>query len=143
MSEFFKFIHSMNWFSSGALPGGNVEEFFIFIIAIFCACFIAFILCAAAGFFGSKNVTSFSGLNAQYECGFEGYESAAAPRLCAFYRFAVLFVLFEAEVVFLIPWVLGISERINDPGYFCLGFPFLAVLGVGFALEFIRGALEF
>lgn len=40
-----------------------------------------------------------------YECGFEPYEDSKHIFDLRFYLLAVLFIIFDIEIVFLIPWV--------------------------------------
>lgn len=42
-----------------------------------------------------------------YECGFEPFGEARSPFDVGFYLVAILFLVFDLEVRFLLPWVLG------------------------------------
>ncbi len=57
-----------------------------------------------------------------------------------FYMVAVSFIIFDVEVVFLFPWAVVFK----DFGWYGLAVmtPFLAVLCVGLAYEWLRGGLE-
>jgi NADH:ubiquinone oxidoreductase subunit 3 (subunit A) len=42
-----------------------------------------------------------------YECGFEPFGEARSPFDIGFYLVSILFLIFDIEVRFLLPWVLG------------------------------------
>ncbi len=75
-----------------------------------------------------------------YECGFEAFEDARMKFDVRYYLVAILFILFDLEIAFLVPWAVVLP----DIGFF--GFAammvFLAVLVVGFVYEWKKGALE-
>jgi NADH-quinone oxidoreductase subunit A len=75
-----------------------------------------------------------------YECGFNAFDDARMKFDVRFYLVAILFIIFDLEVAFLFPWAVAFG----DVGWF--GFwsmmVFLAVLTVGFAYEWKKGALE-
>jgi NADH-quinone oxidoreductase subunit A len=75
-----------------------------------------------------------------YECGFEAFEDARMQFDVRYYLVAILFILFDLEVAFLVPWAVVLK----DLGMF--GFVsmmiFLAILVVGFVYEWMKGALE-
>lgn len=78
-----------------------------------------------------------------YECGMLAAGSGHARFAVKFYVTAMLFILFDIEVVFLIPWVLvfreflAVSLPILLPVFF-----FLAVLIIGLVYELKKGAIE-
>lgn len=51
-----------------------------------------------------------------YECGVVGEESSSSRVHSGFYLIAILFVLFDIEIIFLYPWALAYRDFIND-GY--------------------------
>ena len=72
-----------------------------------------------------------------YECGFEPYEDARQKFDVHFYLLAILFILFDIEAMFLIPWCVSLPF-INYVGYLimmefilelCLGFLYIWYLG--------------
>jgi len=60
-----------------------------------------------------------------------------------FYLVAMLFIVFDIEVVFMVPWAVAFRQLPAESGYLlaAMGF-FLAVLTVGFVYAWKRGALE-
>ena len=78
--------------------------------------------------------------NAPYECGFEAFEDARMKFDVRYYLVAILFILFDLEIVFLFPWAVALGE-IGTLGFWSMMF-FLFVLVVGFAYEWLKGALR-
>jgi NADH-quinone oxidoreductase subunit A len=75
-----------------------------------------------------------------YECGFEPFDDARNTFDVRFYVVAILFLIFDIEVVFLFPWTLNLD--IIGVRAYLVGIFFLIILTVGFAYEWMRGALD-
>ena len=75
-----------------------------------------------------------------YECGYDAFGEARSPFDIGFYLVAILFLVFDIEVAYLIPWALG-GVLSGWAGLFAL-FLFLGVLIVGFIYEWGKGALD-
>ena len=75
-----------------------------------------------------------------YECGFEPYEDARNIFDVKFYLVAILFIIFDIETMFLLPWSVSVSQ-INALGFWSM-IDFLVELGVGFVYIWYVGALE-
>jgi NADH-quinone oxidoreductase subunit A len=75
-----------------------------------------------------------------YECGFEAFEDARMKFDVRYYLVAILFILFDLEIAFLFPWAIVLQE-IGMFGFLAM-VVFLAILVVGFAYEWKKGALE-
>ncbi len=78
--------------------------------------------------------------NSPYECGFEAFEDTRIKFDVRYYLVAILFIIFDLEIVFLFPWAVSLA-RIGMPGFVAM-VVFLAILVVGFVYEWKRGALE-
>ena len=78
--------------------------------------------------------------NSPYECGFEAFEDARMKFDVRYYLIAILFILFDLETAFLIPWAVVLQE-IGLFGLFAM-IVFLVILTVGFLYEWKKGALE-
>lgn len=78
-----------------------------------------------------------------YECGLP-MEGKPHPRFAVkFYVTAMLFILFDIEVVFLVPWALVYREFLAAGiAITAATAVFLGVLVLGLLYEFKRGALE-
>jgi NADH-quinone oxidoreductase subunit A len=75
-----------------------------------------------------------------YECGFEAFEDARMKFDVRYYLVAILFILFDLEIAFLVPWAISLKE-IGLLGFVSM-IIFLAILVVGFIYEWMKGALE-
>ena len=75
-----------------------------------------------------------------YECGFEAFEDARMKFDVRYYLVAILFILFDLEIAFLFPWAVSLQE-VGVTGFVAVVI-FLAVLVVGFAYEWKKGALD-
>lgn len=75
-----------------------------------------------------------------YECGMPLVGSSRERFSVKFYLVALLFILFDIETVFLIPWSL-MHRKLGIPGLIEV-LVFLVVLGVGYLYIYRRGALE-
>jgi NADH-quinone oxidoreductase subunit A len=78
--------------------------------------------------------------NSPYECGFEAFENTRMKFDVRFYLVAILFIIFDLEMVFLFPWAVAMG-KIGWGGFFAMGL-FLFILTIGFIYEWKKGALE-
>ena len=79
-----------------------------------------------------------------YECGMPA-EGAAQPRFSVkFYLVAMLFILFDIEIVFMYPWAVVYRDHIaqHGPGIFWSMLSFVGVLTVGYVYAIMKGALD-
>ena len=75
-----------------------------------------------------------------YECGFDAFDDARMKFDVRFYLVAILFIIFDLEVSFLFPWAV-VFGKLGALGFWSM-VVFLAVLTIGFAYEWKKGALE-
>ncbi|HSW54612.1 MAG TPA: NADH-quinone oxidoreductase subunit A [Ignavibacteriaceae bacterium] len=75
-----------------------------------------------------------------YECGENPEGSPWVKFNIRFYVVALIFLIFDVEVVLLIPWAL-VYKEMGIVGYL-IGAIFLILLGVGMAYEWKKGDLE-
>ena len=75
-----------------------------------------------------------------YECGFNAFDDARMKFDVRFYLVAILFIIFDLEVTFLFPWAV-VYGQLGVYGFWSM-MVFLAVLTIGFAYEWKKGALE-
>ena len=75
-----------------------------------------------------------------YESGMEPVRTARERFSVKFYMVAMLFIVFDIEVVFLYPW--AVSYRQLGLGGFVTMFVFIGVLLVGYFYVWKKGALE-
>jgi len=78
-----------------------------------------------------------------YECGVLP-EGGGTRMSVKFYLVAMLFILFDIEVVFLYPWAVIYKDMIRDHAPIILGgiLPFFALIVVGFIYEVKKGGLD-
>ncbi|MEM9434527.1 MAG: NADH-quinone oxidoreductase subunit A [Pseudomonadota bacterium] len=75
-----------------------------------------------------------------YECGFNAFDDARMKFDVRFYLVSILFIIFDLEVAFLFPWAVAFKD-VGLLGFWSM-IIFLAVLTIGFAYEWKKGALE-
>jgi len=75
-----------------------------------------------------------------YECGFNAFDDARMKFDVHFYLVAILFIIFDLEIAFLFPWAVAFQD-ISMLAFWSM-MAFLAVLTIGFAYEWKKGALE-
>ena len=75
-----------------------------------------------------------------FECGIENQGNARFPVSVKYFLSAILFVLFDLEVAFFIPWAV-VQAKLGWFGFVAMSI-FLLLLVVGFIFEWKKGALE-
>jgi NADH-quinone oxidoreductase subunit A len=74
-----------------------------------------------------------------FECGIESQGNARVPFSVKYFMAAILFVLFDVEVIFMYPW--AVNFRFLGSTGFIEMFSYLAVLLIGFYYILKKGAL--
>ncbi len=82
-----------------------------------------------------------------YECGIPPESDARGRYSVRFYIVAILFVIFDVEIIFLFPWAVLFSApdqtlRLNPLYGLLTMFVFLGILIVGYVWLYQKGALE-
>ena len=79
-----------------------------------------------------------------YECGFETLTGKWSQFNFRYYSFALIFVIFDVEVVFLFPWAARFGLMSREFGNFVLFemAVFVGILVVGWLYAWRKGALE-
>lgn len=79
-----------------------------------------------------------------YECGFETQPGTWRRFNFRFYSFALIFIVFDVEVVFLFPWAASFGILSREFGAFVLAEMglFVAILVVGWLYAWRKGALQ-
>jgi NADH-quinone oxidoreductase subunit A len=75
-----------------------------------------------------------------YECGIESQGNARIPFSVKYFLVAILFVLFDVEVIFMYPWAVNFKE-LGLTGLIEM-FSFMAILLTGFFYIIKKGALN-
>ncbi len=103
---------------------------------------LAFVISIGAVFsslvIGSNN--AYADKNSTYECGFDPFDDSRSRFEVKFYLVAILFIIFDLEIIFLFPWAIAFNE-IGIYGFLSMMF-FLFVLTIGFVYEWMEGALD-
>ena len=89
--------------------------------------------------------TSYGPKRKPYECGIAPEGHARGRYSVRFYIIAMLFVVFDVETMFLIPWAISYRGWVAaHMGMFALSsmFVFLGILLVGYVWLYKKGALE-
>jgi NADH-quinone oxidoreductase subunit A len=75
-----------------------------------------------------------------YECGFEAFEDARTKFDVRYYLVAILFIIFDLEIAFFVPWAL-VLDKLGMFGLLAM-IVFVVELVIGFIFAWKKGALE-
>ena len=75
-----------------------------------------------------------------YECGFEAFEDARMKFDVRYYLIAIQFIIFDLEIIFIVPWTL-VFQELGARGLVTMGL-FVGMLFLGFIYVWKKGALE-
>lgn len=115
-----------------------LTEYLPLLIILLLAVFIGFFVVILGHSFGPKRPTQKK--SAPYESGMIPYGPAKRRIPVRYYLIAVLFILFDIEVVFLVPWAV-VVRQIGVPGLVFM-IIFVLVLEVAHLYAWKKGALE-
>jgi NADH-quinone oxidoreductase subunit A len=80
---------------------------------------------------------------AAYESGMPVIGDARERFSVKFYLVAMLFIIFDIEAVFMIPWAVAFHQLTDIGGLLLIEmFVFIAILGIGYVYIWKRGALQ-
>lgn len=114
------------------------ETFFPILFLLLFAGVIAIALVAMSIIFGRR--TKLGRKGDPYECGIPPTRTTKDPVPIKFYMVAILFILFDIEVIFLYPWAV-ISRKLGVFGFVEM-LVFVVILLVGYFYILGRGALK-
>ncbi len=99
---------------------------------------LAFLVVGLGHLFGPRRPTERKSL--PYESGMTPFGPGTRRMPVRFYMVAVLFILFDIEVIFFLPWAIVLRKL----GLFGLGemFVFIFILLVGYFYAWKKGAME-
>lgn len=75
-----------------------------------------------------------------YECGFEPFSDTQGSFDVKFFLLAMLFMVFDLEIMFLLPWSLSFTD-VTGCSFLVLSW-FFSVLVIAFIYEWLKGALD-
>ncbi len=117
-----------------------LTEYLPFILFGLLALTVGIIALAFSSWMGPKKMESDNKFE-PYECGMDQMDSPHKPFALKFYTFALLFILFDIETVFLIPWAFGYRNFLGT-GTIVSMLVFMGVLGFGLFYIIKTRALE-
>ena len=126
-----------NWFSLNSESLFRSEYFSIFIFFII-AFLLSLIIIILSYIFSAKNPETEK--LSTYECGFEPYEDARHTVNVKFCILAILFIIFDIEIVYLIPWSVSLAT-LPSLGFWAMA-EFIVELGVGVFYIWLVQSLE-
>ncbi len=118
-------------------------EYLAIAVLIVLATLVALIAIGLGELFGPKKKTERKSM--PYESGMTPYGPGTRRMPVRFYLIAVLFILFDIEVVFFLPWAVVFREYIKEGlGLFIFieMIVFILILLVGYIYAWKKGALE-
>ncbi len=103
----------------------------------------AAVILTASVWLGTKSRRS-AVKDSAYECGMAAKGEGAAHFSVKFYVVAMLFILFDIEVVFLYPWAVVYREMLAEDGSLIFGsmVSFLGILFVGYVYALKKKAFD-
>ena len=75
-----------------------------------------------------------------YECGFEAFEDARMKFDVRYYLIAIQFIVFDLEIIFIVPWTL-VWQDLGARALVTMGL-FVGMLFLGFIYVWKKGALD-
>ncbi len=91
-----------------------------------------------------KSAKSNATKDSAYECGMTPIGEAQPRFSVKFYLVAMLFILFDIEIVFMYPWAVVYRDfmRAHDHTIFWSMLSFVGILTVGYVYAIMKGALD-
>ncbi len=114
------------------------KEYFVLLIFLVIAVLLTIVIISASYFLVKQNPDP-EKLSA-YECGFEPYEDTRYTFDVQFCVIAILFIIFDIEIMFLIPWCVSLA-KLDLLGFWSM-IDFLFELGIGFFYVWYVRALD-
>jgi len=113
--------------------------------------YLAVLLATALGFMlvvtaviGSKLLAPYAATREKatpYECGMLPIGHIRTRIHVRYYVYAILFLIFDVEAVFLFPWALSLTGSIAEAALYSMVL-FIVILGAGLGYAWKKGALE-
>jgi NADH-quinone oxidoreductase subunit A len=114
------------------------HEYYVILLCIVLAILLTFLIIAASFFLAHQKPNAEK--KTAYECGFEPFEDARGKIDIKFCVLAILFAVFDIEILFLMPWCFSLSSlKILD---FWVGFEFIVELLVGLLYVWAKKMLD-
>ena len=115
-----------------------LAEYLPILLFIGVSTILGILLITIGGVLGPRNPSSEK--LSPYECGFEAFEDTRTKFDVRFYLVAILFIIFDLEIAFFIPWAVAL-DSLGVVGLIAMSI-FVIELIIGFFIAWKRGALE-
>ena len=109
-------------------------------IAVFTGLIVAFALVSLAAARFLRPARPDPAKLANYECGSEPIGSAWVQVPVGFYLVALIFIVFDALVIFAFPWAV-VLRSVGMPGFWPMAL-FVGIVGLGWLYAYREGILE-
>lgn len=116
----------------------NLYGFIPILMQVIFAFGFVFTTIVISGFLGPKRYSKRK--NANFECGIDPIGDARAPFPIKYFLIALLFVLFDLEVIFMYPWAVNYSS-LDWQALLKMG-GFIILLGIGYLYLLKRKAFD-
>jgi NADH-quinone oxidoreductase subunit A len=114
------------------------EEFYPILFLVLLATVVAVAFSVLSVLFGRR--TRLGRKTQPYECGVDPVGTTEEPVPVKFFMVAISFILFDIEVIFLLPWAV-VARDLGMYGFAAISV-FVAIILVGYFYELGRGALK-
>ena len=115
-----------------------LEQYIPIGLMLIIAMLFGIVMSKASEWFGPKNTTEVK--QSTYESGMEPIRTARERISVKFYLVAMLFILFDIEIVFLYPWAVNFRS-LGMSGFIEMVI-FIVILMLGYLYVWKKGALE-
>jgi NADH-quinone oxidoreductase subunit A len=115
-----------------------LETYAPILILVIVATLIALVMVGASLLLGRR--TRLGAKGQSYECGVPPTGNTKDPVPVKFFLIAISFILFDIEVIFLLPWAV-VARDLGGFGFAAIAI-FVTLILVGYAYELGKGALK-
>ncbi|MSQ98438.1 MAG: NADH-quinone oxidoreductase subunit A [Xanthomonadales bacterium] len=115
-----------------------LADYFPILVFLAISIVLGIVLLSAGGLLGPRRPDSEK--LSPYECGFEAFEDSRTRFDVRYYLVAILFIIFDLEIAFFIPWAL-VLDKLGTYGLLAM-MVFVLELVIGFFFVWKKGALE-
>jgi NADH-quinone oxidoreductase subunit A len=113
-------------------------DLFVLLLLIVGLCVILLGLCYTLS--DTKEIQLYFDKVSGYECGFDPFSDAREQFNIKFYLVSILFLIFDLELVFFLPWLL--CQKVIVFNGFLYMFTFFCILFAGFCHEWRKSCLN-
>ena len=119
-----------------------LAEYFPVLIFLAISVVLGVVLLVTGGILGTLlgTIKPDSEKSSPYECGFEAFEDTRSKFDVRYYLVAILFIIFDLEIAFFMPWAL-VLDKLGVFGLVAM-IIFVVELIIGFFFVWKKGALE-